>query len=66
MIKTISYLSYLSKYIEKVIASQIVKHLNKNSMMEKFESAHIQSHSTETALLLSTVTLSCQLFGGML
>ena len=49
--RPVSHLSYLSKLIEKVIASQIVKHLDKNSMMEKFQSAYRQSHRTETALL---------------
>ena len=49
--QTGSHLSYLSKIVEKVISSQIVKHLNKNIMMEKFQSAYRQSHSTETSLL---------------
>ena len=44
-----SNLSYLSKLIEKVISSRILKHIA--DLIDKFQSAYRSGHSTETALL---------------
>ena len=44
-------MSFLSKLIEKVIASRIISHNEDNAIIEKFQSAYKCGHSTETALL---------------
>ena len=49
--KPISNLSFLSKLIEKVISSSILKHIADNDVIDKFQSACRCGHSTETALL---------------
>ena len=46
-----SNLSFLSKLIEKVISSRILKHIADNELIDKFQSAYRCGHSTETALL---------------
>ena len=46
-----SNLSYLSKLLERVVADQLVNHLNSNSILDKYQSAYRTGHSTETALL---------------
>ena len=42
---------FLSKLIEKVIASRIISHIENNAIIDKFQSAYKCGHSTETALL---------------
>ena len=49
--RPISNLPFLSKLIKKVIAEQLVSHMQDNGMVEKFQSAYKANHSTETALL---------------
>jgi len=49
--RPVSNLNFLSKVLEKVVASQINDHLAKNNIHEPFQSAYRQGHSTETALL---------------
>ena len=44
-------MSFLSKVIEKVIASRIISHIENNAIIDKFQSAYKCGHSTETALL---------------
>ena len=49
--RPISNLTFLSKVVEKVVASQLTEHLEKNDLHEKFQSAYKKFHSVETALL---------------
>ena len=49
--RPVSNLSFVSKVIEKVVASRIKEHLENNNLMEEYQSAYRQFHSTETALL---------------
>ena len=43
-------MSFLSKLIEKDIASRIISHIEDNAILDKFQSAYKCGHSTETAL----------------
>ena len=47
----VSNLSFLSKLIEKVISSRILKHITDNELIDKFQSTYRCGHSMETALL---------------
>ena len=47
----ISNLTYLSKIIERVVASRLSTHMNENNLAEPMLSAYRLGHSTETALL---------------
>ncbi len=47
--RPVSNLSFLSKLIEKAL--QLVDHLLNNGLMDKFQSAYTDGHSTKTALL---------------
>ena len=49
--RPVSNLSFLSKVIEKVVAAQLLKHLEKNNLLDKMQSAYKSGHSMETALL---------------
>jgi hypothetical protein len=49
--RPVSNLSYLSKLIERVIASRILEHMSINNLHEIFQSSYKQFHSVETALL---------------
>ena len=49
--RPVSNLSFLSKLIEKVISSHILKHIADNELVDRFQSAYRCGHSTETALL---------------
>ena len=49
--RPVSNLSFLSKVIEKVIASRIISHIENNAIIDKFQSADKCGHSTETPLL---------------
>ncbi len=46
----VSNLPYVSKLIERVVAKQLVCHLEDNGLSEKYQSAYRQAHSTVTAL----------------
>ena len=52
--RPISNLAFLSKVLEKVVASQLQDHLKHNNLFEKFQSGFRLAHSTETALLRVT------------
>ena len=49
--RPVSGLNFLSKLIERVVASQIKSHLHTNGLENNFQSAYKENHSTETALL---------------
>jgi hypothetical protein len=49
--RPVSNLSFLSKVIEKVIASRLLDHMTENDLMDPMQSAYRKGHSTETALL---------------
>ena len=42
---------FISKVIEKVVASRILDHLKENNLLDPMQSAYRSGHSTETALL---------------
>ena len=49
--RTVSNLSFFSKLLQKVVMSQLLDHLNSNTLWPRFQSAYCAHHSTETALL---------------
>ena len=49
--RPVSNLSYLSKLIERAVASQLIDHLKANGLMDVYQSAYKMYNSTETALL---------------
>ena len=49
--RPISNLNFISKILEKVVASRIQSHLSSNSLSSSFQSAYWIFHSTETTLL---------------
>ena len=48
--RPISNLTYLSKLIEKVVATRLFDHMTANGLHECFQSSYKKYHSTETAL----------------
>src|SRR5580700_8402102 len=59
--RPISNLSFVSKIIERIVASRINQHLKSFPSLSPFQSAYRKFHSTETALLRITndILLSC-------
>ena len=49
--RPIANLSFISKFFEKAIATQIHSHLINNDIVDNFQSAYKTGHSCETALL---------------
>ena len=49
--RPISNLMFISKLIEKVVASQLINHISSNGLDEILQSAYKQFHSTKTALV---------------
>ena len=49
--RPISNLMFMSKLIEKVVASQLINHISSNGLDEILQSAYKQFHSTETVLV---------------
>ena len=47
----VSNLNFVSKIIEKVVASRLTEYLSPNGLFEPFQSAYKQYHGTETALV---------------
>ena len=47
----VSNLPFISKIIEKVVLTQLQKHLSEKDLLETRQSAYRKKHSTETALL---------------
>ena len=49
--RPVSNLSFVSKLVERVVASRLEQHMNHEDLYEPFQSAYRKGHSTETALL---------------
>ena len=49
--RPVSNLSYMSKLVEATVADQLTDHLARHSLLNPYQSAYRQNHSTETALL---------------
>ena len=49
--RQVSNLMFLSKFCEKIVASQLNNYLSENSLHELFQSAYKTGHSTEFALI---------------
>lgn len=49
--RPVSNLTFLSKLVERVVASRLVGYLNMHGLMPELQSAYRRHHSTETALL---------------
>ena len=49
--RPVSNLPFISKILEKVVLTQLQKHLSENDLLEIRQSAYRKNHSTETALL---------------
>ena len=47
----VSNFSFISKVIEKVVASQILDHMNEKKLLDPLQSAYRTGYSTETALM---------------
>jgi hypothetical protein len=48
--RPVSNLTFMSKLVERAVASQLMEHCDRNNITSKFQSAYKSGHSTETAL----------------
>ena len=64
--RPVSNLPFISKLLEKVIASQLTNYLNANNMFPSHQSAYRKNHSTETALLRLLSDLTAAIESGKL
>ena len=51
IILLVSNLTFISKFIEKVVSGRLNEHLIKYSMLDPLQSTYRDKHSTETALI---------------
>ena len=58
--RPVSNLPFLSKILEKVVLCQLKDHLNQNNIIETYQSAYRERHSTETALTRVRNDLLCE------
>ena len=58
--RPVSNLPFLSKILEKVVLYQLKDHLNRNNLIEIYQSAYRECHSTETALTRVRNDLLCE------
>ena len=49
--RPVSGFSFISKLVERVVAKQLVDHINRHGLDNSYQSAYKSGHSTETALL---------------
>ena len=49
--RPVSNLSFISKVIERVVASRLLDHMVMNDLLDPFQSAYRKGHSTETAIV---------------
>ena len=63
--RPVSGLSFLSKLVERVVASQIRSHMDSNDLGNTFQSAYKAGHLTETALLCIQNEIHLSLSRGM-
>ena len=49
--RPVSGLSFISKLVERVVASQLSRHVSLHGLENEYQSAYRRGHSTETALL---------------
>ena len=59
--RPVSNLPFISKVLEKVVDSQLEKHLTEHNLHEERQSAYRKFHSTETALLCVQNDILCSL-----
>ena len=52
--RPVANLSYISKLIERIIARQIVTHMDSNLLWDEYQSAYRRNHSCETVLTYLT------------
>ena len=49
--RPVSKLPYLSKLSERVVVDELIEHLDRHSLLDRFQSAYRVRHSTEPAVL---------------
>ena len=54
--RNVSNLTFLSKVLERIVASQVLDHFARNDLFEPFQAAYKQCHSTELHFFVSKIT----------
>ena len=62
--RPVSGLSFISKLVERVVASQLSRHVSLHGLENEYQSAYRRGHSTETALLSIKNQIHLSLAGG--